>query len=298
MPGSLRAARNRLPLADFYFFRVIAIMYARRRRFARSRMERGYGGGFMIRENTTKSKLRRGDTVFGMISLSADPLLAEWCGLVGFDFYMLDAEHGAITLAQAENVVRACEGAHITPLIRPGIFDPKLVMQYLDLGMLGVMQPGLKNADEVQTLVNAVRYPPRGTRALGPARANDFFIGQMAQAEFVAFANDQMLALPQFEEPEMYDELNAIVQIEGVDGICIGPRDLALAMGYPDGAHHRPVQALIKEAIALARGANLAVGMPAATGGLAQRQIKQGANFIMVSTHSLMQQGAKNFLNG
>ncbi len=252
----------------------------------------------MIRENRTKIKLRRGDTVYGMISLSADPLLAEWCGLVGFDFYMLDAEHGAITLAQAENVARACEGANITPLIRPGIFDPKLILQYLDMGMLGVMQPGLKNAAEVRTLVSAVRYPPRGARSLGPSRANDFFIGQMTQAEFVAFADEQILALPQFEEPEMYDELAEIVQIEGVDGICIGPRDLALAMGYPDGANHRPAQALIKEAIALARGANLAVGMPASTGALAQRQIQQGANFIMVSTHSLMQQGAKDFLKG
>ena len=252
----------------------------------------------MIRENKTKAKLRRGDTVFGLISLSADPLLAEWCGLVGFDFYMLDAEHGAITVSHAENITRACESVGITPLVRLGQFDPKLILKYLDVGMLGVMQPGLKNADEVRILVNAVRYPPRGTRGLGPSRANDFFIGQMLQADYVEFANQQMLVLPQFEEPEMFSELNAIVQIEGVDGICIGPRDLALAMGYPDGADHREVQDLIQEAIALARGARLAVGIPASTGELAQRQIQRGANIVLVSTHSLMQQGAKDFLNG
>lgn len=252
----------------------------------------------MIRENRTKAKLRRGDTVFGLISLSSDPLLAEWGGLVGFDFYMLDAEHGAVTIAQAEHVARACESASITPLIRLGQFDPKLISQYLDIGMLGVMQPGLKNADEVRVLVNAVRYPPRGTRSLGPSRASDFFIGQMSQAEYVSFANTQMLVLPQFEEPEMYAELNAIVQLEGVDGICIGPRDLALAMGYPDGANHPEVQDLIQEAIALARGARIAVGIPASTGELAQTQIQRGANIILVSTHSLMQQGAKDFLNG
>jgi 4-hydroxy-2-oxoheptanedioate aldolase len=252
----------------------------------------------MIRENKTKAKLRRGDTVFGLISLSSDPLMAEWCGLVGFDFYMVDAEHGAITVSQAENIVRACETVGITPLIRLGQFDPKLILKYLDVGMLGVMQPGLKNADEVRVLVNAVRYPPRGTRGLGPARANDFFMGQMAQQEYVAFSNTQMIVLPQFEEPEMYAELNAIVQLEGVDGICIGPRDLALAMGYPDGANHPEVQDLIAEAIALARGANLAVGIPASTGELARTQIQRGANFILVSTHSLMQQGAKDFLRG
>ncbi len=250
----------------------------------------------MIRENKTKVKLRRGDAVFGLISLSSDPLLAEWCGLVGFDFYMLDAEHGAITVAQAENIVRACESVNITPLIRLGQFDPKLILKYLDVGMLGIMQPGLKNADEVRTLVNAVRYPPRGTRGLGPARANDYFIGQMSQAVYVQFANEQMIVLPQFEEPEMFAELSEIVQIEGVDGICIGPRDLALAMGFPDGANHPEVQALIAEAIALARGAKLAVGIPASTGELAQDQIQRGANFILVSTHSLVQQGARDFL--
>lgn len=250
----------------------------------------------MIRENKTKAKLRRGDTVFGLISLSPDPLLAEWCGLVGFDFYMLDAEHGAITVAHAENVARACESLSITPLIRLGQFDPKLILKYLDVGMLGVMQPGLKNADEVRTLVNAVRYPPLGTRGFGPARANDFFIGQMMQADYIHFANEQMLVLPQFEEPEMFSELNAIVQLEGVDGICIGPRDLALNMGFPDGANHAEVQKLIAEAIAIARGANIAVGIPASTGQLAQTQIQLGANIILVSTHSLLQQGAKDFL--
>lgn len=252
----------------------------------------------MIHENKTKAKLRRGDTVFGLMSLSSDPLMAEWCGLVGFDFYILDAEHGAITVAHAENIARACECVGITPLIRLGQFDPKLILKYLDVGMLGVMQPGLKNAGEVQTLVNAMRYPPLGTRGLGPSRANDFFIGQMAQAEYVEFANQQMLVLPQFEEPEMFAELNAIVQIEGVDGICIGPRDLALGMGHPDGANHPDVQHLIAEAVALARGADLAVGIPASTGELAQTQIQRGANIILVSTHSLMQQGAKDFLNG
>lgn len=250
----------------------------------------------MIRENKTKAKLRRGDTVFGLISLSADPLLVEWGGLVGFDFYVLDAEHGAVTVSHAENIARAAESAGITPLIRLGQFDAKLILKYLEVGMLGVMQPGLKTAREVRELVSAVRYPPRGTRGLGPSRANDFFIGPMTQADYVRFANDQMMVIPHFEEAEMYSELNAIVQIEGLDGITIGTRDLALSMGYPDGANHPQVQDLIGETIALARGANLAVGIPVSSGALAQTQIERGANMILVSTHSLMQQGAKDFL--
>jgi 4-hydroxy-2-oxoheptanedioate aldolase len=228
--------------------------------------------------------------------LSADPLLVDWGGLVGCDVYMLDAEHGAVTVSHAENVARAAESIGITPLVRLGQFDAKVILKYLDVGMLGIMQPGLKNAGEVREFVSAVRYPPRGTRGLGPSRANDFFMGAMSQAEYVQFANAQMIVLPQFEEPAIFGELNSIVQIEGVDGIMIGPRDLALNMGYPDGANHPQVQDLIGETIALARGANLAVGIPASTGELAKTQIERGANMILVSTHSLLQQGAKDFL--
>ncbi len=250
----------------------------------------------MIRENKIKAKLNSGETIFGVISTSADPVLAEWSGLVGFDFYMVDVEHGAITVAHAENIARACESVGVTPLVRLGQFNPKLISQFLDVGMLGAMQPGLKNTDDVRTLVDAVKYPPRGTRGLGPSRANDFFMGSKLQGEYVRFANEQTLVLPQFEEPDLFADLNTIVRMKDVDGIVIGPRDLALNMGFADGPHHPDVQAMIGEAIAIARGANKVAGITAATGELAQNQIERGANFILISTHTLLQQGAKDFL--
>src|SRR5436190_6223759 len=96
-----------------------------------------------IQPNKTKSKLRQGLPVYGVISTSDDPQLAELCGIAGFDYYMLDAEHGLIDPAQAVNVIRACELTGLTPLIRIGSKDPKLVLQYLDAGIMGVMMPGL-----------------------------------------------------------------------------------------------------------------------------------------------------------
>lgn len=250
----------------------------------------------MIRENTTKSKLRRGDVVFGVISTSADPLLAEWCGLVGFDFYMLDVEHGAITVAQAEHVVRACELANLTPLVRLGQVNPLLLLQYLDVGMAGAMQPGLKSVDDVREFVNAIKYPPQGTRGLGPSRANDFFMGSRLQEEYIQFANEQTLVLPQFEKPALFDALSDIVALADVDGVVIGPRDLALNMGYADGANHPEVQQMIKEAFAIARGSERAAGITAASGAIAQKQVERGANMILISTHTLLQEGAKHFL--
>jgi hypothetical protein len=109
-----------------------------------------------IQPNETKSKLRAGQPAFGVISTTDDPQLAELFGIAGFDYYMLDAEHGLIDPAQAVNVIRACESTNMTPMIRIGPKDPKLVLQYLDAGMLGIMMPGLETIEEVKMLVESV----------------------------------------------------------------------------------------------------------------------------------------------
>ena len=126
----------------------------------------------LIQPNLTKQKLQQGLPVYGVISTSDDPQLAELFGLSGFDYYILDAEHGLIDPAQAVNVIRACERTNITPLVRIGPKDPKLVLQYLDAGMLGVMMPGLESVEEVKMLVEAIKYQPIGKRGMGIARAS------------------------------------------------------------------------------------------------------------------------------
>src|ERR1051326_1501268 len=110
-----------------------------------------------IQPNKTKSKLKARQPAYGVISTSDDPQLAELFGIAGFDYYMLDAEHGLIDPAQAVNGIRACERIDITPMVRIGPKDPKLVLQYLDAGMLGVMMPGLESVEQVQMLVDAIK---------------------------------------------------------------------------------------------------------------------------------------------
>src|SRR5688572_12808881 len=102
-----------------------------------------------IQPNKTKIKLKAGQPAFGVISTTDDPQLAELFGIAGFDYYMLDAEHGLLDPAQVMNVIRACESTNMTPMIRIGSKDPKLVLQYLDAGMMGIMMPGLETADSV-----------------------------------------------------------------------------------------------------------------------------------------------------
>ena len=250
-----------------------------------------------MRINQTKVKLQQGEPVFGVIGSTNDPQIVEILGLTGFDYYMVDGEHGLINPAQAENIVRACEVTGMTPLVRLGSKDPKLVLQYLDAGFMGVMMPGLETVADVEMLVNAVKYPPLGQRGLGLGRAANFMLGSGAdQAHYVAQANAQTMVLPQFEDAALLDLLPDMVRVPGVDGFVFGPRDLSLTMGYPDGPNHPEVQAVIDDAIVIMRQADLWVGITAGTAVAAQQQRQRGAQIILNSLPNLLKRSTADFL--
>ena len=253
----------------------------------------------LIQPNKTKSKLQSGQPVYGVLSTSDDPQFAELCGIAGFDFYMLDAEHGLIDPAQAVNVIRACERTETTPLIRIGPKDPKLVLQYLDAGMMGVMMPGLESVDEVKMLVDAVKYAPLGKRGMGISRGSSYtaYTGTSAP-EYIAFSNAHTMVIPQFEDAALIERLPGMLSVPGVDVCVIGPRDLSLAMGFPDGANHAEVQEMIDRVIATCRAQDVISGITAATRADAARQVTRGAHMILLPAQSLIFEGAKAFLPG
>ncbi|HNB51559.1 MAG TPA: aldolase/citrate lyase family protein [Anaerolineales bacterium] len=247
-------------------------------------------------QNLTKTKLSNHQPAYGVISPTAEPMLAEWAGLSGLDYYMLDGEHGLFNPAEAVNVVRACELTGITPLVRIGPRVPKLVLQYMDAGFLGVMMPGLDTLADVKMLVEAIKYPPAGKRGFGPVRPADYFLGKQTQTEYLTQANTHTMVIPQFESPALLPLLPQIAALEGVDAIMIGPRDLSLTMGYPDGPGHPEVQRVIDEAIRVIRGAGKTAGITAATRADAEKQVQRGANLILTSYSTLVFQATKAFL--
>lgn len=250
-----------------------------------------------MRKNKTKSKLKQGQPVYGVLSASPDPYLAELIGLTGFDYYMLDAEHGPLTPADAVNVVRACDAVDVTPLVRVGQFDMKLVLQYLDAGMMGIMMPGLRTAVHLQQFVQGIKYPPDGNRGFGPGRSANYMLGTPAeQAAYVAQANEQILILPQFEEIGLLETLPELTAVPGVDGFVIGPRDLALSMGHADSANHPDVQQRIDDAIHIMQQVGLWVGITASNQAAAQQQIARGATIILTTVPGLIQDGAHQML--
>jgi 4-hydroxy-2-oxoheptanedioate aldolase len=217
-------------------------------------------------------------------------------GLAGFDFYMLDGEHGPVTPAQAANVVRACETMNTTPLVRVGQKDPKLVLPYLDSGMMGIMMPGLETAGDFEMLVSAAKYPPLGKRGLGIVRTAEYWMGDSSVGDYVNFANEQVLLLPQFEDVALLDRLPELAAVPGIDGIVIGPLDLSLSMGIQEGPAHSEVQAVIDQAIAVIRAAGLFVGITAGSGPAARSQIERGAQMIICTLSQLLGDSGRAFL--
>jgi 4-hydroxy-2-oxoheptanedioate aldolase len=245
-----------------------------------------------IQPNKTKAKLKTGQPAFGVIATTDDPQLAELFGIAGFDYYMLDAEHGLIEPVQAVNVIRACESTNMTPMVRIGPKDPKLVLQYLDAGMMGIMMPGLETVEEVKMLVDAVKYSPLGKRGLGFSRAS----GHTASPDYINFSNEQTMVIIQFEDAKLLNIFPALCAVEGLDACVIGPRDLSLNMGFPDGPNHPEVQAVIDDAIRVMKNTGIMAGITAGTRVDAENQIARGATMILAAAQSLVLSGSKSFL--
>jgi 4-hydroxy-2-oxoheptanedioate aldolase len=173
--------------------------------------------------------------------------------------------------------------------------DPKLILQFLDVGVMGVMMPSVTCVDDVKRLVEAVRYPPVGRRGIAPARANDYLLGTMPQVEYVTFANEQILIMPQIETVEALEALDDLVRVEGVDGYFVGPRDLAMSMGFADGPAHDELRAARARVFDITRTAGLMTGTVASTGQEAQALAEAGAQLLLTSVSNLLKVGASAF---
>jgi 4-hydroxy-2-oxoheptanedioate aldolase len=251
-----------------------------------------------MKENMVKSKLKSGEPAFGVLTPAYDPYIVELIGHLGFDLYMLDCEHGPGGPLQIEQLTRACETVGMTPMARVRSADPKLVLQFFDPGLMGVMMPSVMSADDVKRLVEAVKYPPLGRRGIAGVRANDYLLGSMSQAEYVSFANEQTMILPQIETMEAVENLDSLMQVEGIDGFIVGPRDLSMSMGFPDGPAHPEVRALMDELFTRVRSAGLFVGTVAASGQDARNLLDRGAQILLGSVQWLLKVGAAEFFSG
>jgi len=191
-----------------------------------------------MRPNTTKRKLRDGGCAFGVFIPMAAPRLVEWAGLAGFDYVLIDAEHGPIEPAACEDLVRAAECMNITPIVRVPENNDKLILRYLDVGVQGVMVPQVNTVEDAEQAVQAVKYAPLGRRGLAGSRAASYGY-RTSLAEYTRLSNDETMVLVQIENINAMPQLDRILRVEGIDVFELGQADLSQSMGFP-GETGRP----------------------------------------------------------
>jgi 2-keto-3-deoxy-L-rhamnonate aldolase RhmA len=250
--------------------------------------------GEAMQTNKTKAKLAEGKVVFGAIINRYAPDLVELFGAIGYDFVMLDCEHGPMDLDQLEHMVRAAEVFGITPIARVPDHADATLLRFLDRGVQGVIVPHVNTHQEAEAVAKAARYYPEGHRGVGGGRPHDYGIG-VSREESTRWINAQTLVIPMIEETEAVRNLDAIVTVPGVDVLHVASGDLGQSMGNPGAAE---VRRLMSQVIPKIRAAGKLVGVggnsPSDAAGVAEF-IKLGANLVTISAWGLLRLGAEDF---
>lgn len=179
-------------------------------------------------KNKFKQKLRNKELTFGAWIQIGHPAIAEIFANAGYDWICVDLEHGAIDLETMTNIFRTVDAMDVTPVVRVPKNDEVWIRRSLDAGAKGLIIPMINSAEEAALAIKAAKYPPQGERGYGYCRANDH--GRKFQ-EYIQSANDEIVLIMQIEHKKSIENLEDILQLEGVEGVFIGPMDLSGSYG-------------------------------------------------------------------
>jgi len=214
-----------------------------------------------MRENTLKQKLQAGNAVFGVMITFPSPPVVEMLGCLGFDWVLIDNEHGSITVDNSEDMIRAAELAGIAPIVRPVGNKPEIIAPFLDRGAWGVQVPHVNTPAEAFAAVDAVKYYPQGHRGIFSRSRPAGYGFSGSTGDYIEEANRNTLVCLMLEEVEAIDNLEGLVQVDGVDVFFIGSGDLAQSMGYPGQQTHPEVQEVMERGVKVITGAGRVAGV-------------------------------------
>jgi 4-hydroxy-2-oxoheptanedioate aldolase len=235
-----------------------------------------------MRGKRIKDKLRAGRPVFTTGLRFHAPRLVEMLARSGADQVFLDAEHGPMTEAECEEMVRAADLHDVPVVIRVPVNAPEVILRYLDIGTSGIMVPHVTTRADAERAVRAVKYPPEGTRSFAPGRGGDVL--RLGPVEYVRRANEETLVYALFEDAAGLTEIDAICGVPGLDGVAVGAYDLAASMGHPGDPWREDVQAAVERVRETCRRHRMPFGtVPRDRADLA-RQIERGCQLITVAT--------------
>jgi 2-keto-3-deoxy-L-rhamnonate aldolase RhmA len=219
--------------------------------------------------------------VFGVSLTITDPFVSEVVGGGEFDFVLIDTEHGPIALNQLQSMIMALRHSASTVLVRPAANDPTLIKQILDLGAEGIVVPEVSNAADAAAAVAAAKYPPLGRRGFGPRRAARLEGGR---ASYLERANDEIAVIVMIENQDAVVKLDDILSTPGLDGILVGPADLAVSIGHLHDLGNAEVQEAINQIFQTCERRKFPFGIYAAAEPAARKWAGRGARMVTIGS--------------
>ena len=207
-----------------------------------------------------RARIRAGETLIGVFSDLASPLAAELCGQAGFDWIVLDLEHGAATEADLLALLYAVGTTPMAPIVRPQSSERLRVGRALDLGAAGIMLPQLQSIDEVRTAVGYLRYPPAGQRGVA-LRTRGARMGTIGHADIARVVNEQIVGIVQIESTGGLAAADDIAALDEVDVLFVGPADLTHSLGIPGRFDEAAYQDALRSVVAACRANGKAAGI-------------------------------------
>lgn len=230
-----------------------------------------------MRTNRLRDLLASGETVVSAWMSIGSPYLAEVLSHCGYDTVTVDLQHGMFDLETAVTLLQAVGAGPATPMARCPSKDPAVIGKLLDAGAYGIVCPNINSADEALAFVSACRYPPQGERSFGPARGLLY-----GGPDYLEHADSTILTWAMIESASGLENLDTILATPGLDGVYVGPNDLALSLGEPPAAGATPgrtAEALAHVARA-ARGAGRWAGVFCADSAIALHMIELGYDLV------------------
>jgi len=231
-----------------------------------------------------RTRLKRGDLLAGtLVSLPA-PEVAEILAEAGFDWLFIDMEHSQLDPPAAQVLLQAVD-YRIDCVLRVALNDEIWIKKALDTGASGVMVPQVNSAEDARRAVRFCKYPPQGSRSVGLFRAQGY---GARLAEYLAVANQETAVIVQVEHIQAVGNVEAIIAVEGVDAVLVGPYDLSASMDHMGQVEHPEVQAVIQRVRQACQAQGMPLGIFAATAERARAYIQQGYRLVAVSGDTLM----------
>jgi 4-hydroxy-2-oxoheptanedioate aldolase len=249
----------------------------------------------MLRQNKMKEKLRAGEPVYGVSVMIPSPQIVEMIAAAGFDWVLLDCEHGTLTLESVELMAMAAEASGITAIARPTTKSPEHILQVLDRGVMGVQVPHVNTAQEAREVLAAVKYHPQGRRSLAAGTRSAVYDSIGSLADYVKAANESTLIAIQLEDQPAIENIDELLKVDDIDVFFIGPSDLSQAMGHPGNPKAPVVAQAIESSFRKMVAAKRTPGTPA-TAENVRDVLDKGVRYIYTHLPRLLSGSAKAYL--